>query len=144
MQSRLVFGDIINSVWVKDIDFFVVYYSWALFLLPISNSYSKCVNAERDSDMQRVFYTTRPWSKSMWYGPLLSMIPFSRKNSHLSAYRLNIQIDSKLLSEFPFIGLGNPENNVESHCISACQPAELNVFIKKKHFLKWLMCIMPL
>jgi hypothetical protein len=28
----------------------------------------------------------------------------------------NIESDSKLLSEFPFIGHGNPDNNLESVC----------------------------
>jgi hypothetical protein len=27
-----------------------------------------------------------------------------------------IQVDSKLLSEFPFIGHGNPDNNLQSPC----------------------------
>jgi hypothetical protein len=37
---------------------------------------------------------------------------------HLRTSNLIIEGDSKLLSEFPLIGRGNPENNLESHCTS--------------------------
>jgi hypothetical protein len=41
----------------------------------------------------------------------------------------NVQDDSKLLSEFPFIGNGNPDNNLESPCIST--PNNVNLHTAK-------------
>jgi hypothetical protein len=65
---------------------------------------------------------------------MISLSQYSRRSGHISNRysseygsiatslepncSVNIQVDSKLLSEYPFISHGNPDNNLESQCTS--------------------------